>query len=265
MARDSAAVAPRAGHANRADSTYARVNVRYIQLDGRWRSRWPSGFWLACPWSSGPAATAAGRRRQAALAAWPRSSMATLSSSTTCASAWRASMRRKPARPASAGCSAPGPAAREATDALARLVEGKQVRCEPRGLDKYGRTLGVCFRRRPGCERLDGAPGACLGLRQVLHELCEGRGASARRSASASGRARRRRPGNIASSAGHSAEPQAPQGCAIKGNVTAHGKIYHMPWSPWYAQIRMDPDKGRRWFCTEAEAVAAGWRPVNVN
>ena len=61
------------------------------------------------------------------------------------------------------------------------------------------------------------------------------------------------------------AEPKAPQGCAIKGNVTANGKIYHMPWSPWYAQIKMDPDKGRRWFCTEAEALAAGWRPVNIH
>jgi hypothetical protein len=61
------------------------------------------------------------------------------------------------------------------------------------------------------------------------------------------------------------AQPQAPQGCAIKGNVTANGKIYHMPWSPWYAQIKMDPVRGRRWFCTEAEAVAAGWRPVNLN
>ena len=59
------------------------------------------------------------------------------------------------------------------------------------------------------------------------------------------------------------AEPAAPQGCAIKGNITKHGRIYHMPWSPWYAQIRMEAgDKGKRWFCTEAEAVAAGWRPV---
>lgn len=33
----------------------------------------------------------------------------------------------------------------EATGALARAVQDKQVRCEPRGLDKYGRTLGVCF------------------------------------------------------------------------------------------------------------------------
>ena len=56
-----------------------------------------------------------------------------------------------------------------------------------------------------------------------------------------------------------------PEGCAIKGNITKSGRIYHMPWSPWYAQIRIEPDKGKRWFCSEAEAVAAGWRPVQVH
>jgi hypothetical protein len=35
-----------------------------------------------------------------------------------------------------------------------------------------------------------------------------------------------------------------------------------MPSSPWYAQIRMTSAEGKRWFCTEAEAIAAGWRPV---
>jgi hypothetical protein len=58
---------------------------------------------------------------------------------------------------------------------------------------------------------------------------------------------------------------QAPSGCAIKGNITKSGRIYHMPWSPWYAQIRMEPDKGKRWFCSEAEAIAAGWRPVQTH
>jgi hypothetical protein len=38
-----------------------------------------------------------------------------------------------------------------------------------------------------------------------------------------------------------------------------------MPWSPWYGQIKIDPDKGKRWFCTEAEAIAAGWRPVQAH
>ena len=80
--------------------------------------------------------------------------------------------------------------------------------------------------------------------------------------ASASGRASRCRPGTTARKRWAAAEQQAPEGCAIKGNVTKHGSIYHMPWSPWYAQIKIEPDKGKRWFCTEAEALAAGWRPV---
>jgi hypothetical protein len=37
-----------------------------------------------------------------------------------------------------------------------------------------------------------------------------------------------------------------------------------LPWSPWYGKIRIDEAKGKRWFCTEAEALAAGWRPVAV-
>src|SRR5262245_1181714 len=32
-----------------------------------------------------------------------------------------------------------------ATAALTRLLEGKVTSCEPRGLDKYSRTLAVCF------------------------------------------------------------------------------------------------------------------------
>ncbi len=32
-----------------------------------------------------------------------------------------------------------------ATDALQRLLQGRTVSCDPRGLDKYGRTLAICF------------------------------------------------------------------------------------------------------------------------
>lgn len=49
-------------------------------------------------------------------------------------------------------------------------------------------------------------------------------------------------------------------GCPIKGNINDNGeKIYHAPWSKHYAKIRIDTSKGERWFCTEAEARAAGW------
>jgi endonuclease YncB( thermonuclease family) len=52
----------------------------------------------------------------------------------------------------------------------------------------------------------------------------------------------------------------APKNCPIKGNVSDRGRIYHAPWSPWYSKTRVNVSQGDRWFCTEAEAVAAGFR-----
>lgn len=57
-----------------------------------------------------------------------------------------------------------------------------------------------------------------------------------------------------------SASQQAPYGCPIKGNISQNGRIYHTPWSPWYSRTRINLAKGERWFCSEAEALAAGWR-----
>lgn len=50
-------------------------------------------------------------------------------------------------------------------------------------------------------------------------------------------------------------------GCNIKGNISAEGeRIYHMPGQKYYSVTQINPAKGERWFCSEAEAVAAGWR-----
>ena len=49
--------------------------------------------------------------------------------------------------------------------------------------------------------------------------------------------------------------------CTIKGNVNTSGEcIYHTPTSRWYAQIKMNINKGTRWFCSVEEAEAAGCR-----
>ena len=49
--------------------------------------------------------------------------------------------------------------------------------------------------------------------------------------------------------------------CRIKGNVSRRGtRIYHVPGGASYAKTRIDEAKGERWFCSEAEARAAGWR-----
>ena len=51
-------------------------------------------------------------------------------------------------------------------------------------------------------------------------------------------------------------------GCYIKGNINAEGeRIYHVPDSSSYDNTVIDESKGERWFRTESEARAAGWRP----
>ncbi|OIO55546.1 hypothetical protein AUJ46_01090 [Candidatus Peregrinibacteria bacterium CG1_02_54_53] len=61
-----------------------------------------------------------------------------------------------------------------------------------------------------------------------------------------------------------SPQPQAQTGngeCVIKGNVNAKkDRIYHLPGCGSYTQTQIRPGEGDRWFCTEAEAQAAGFR-----
>jgi hypothetical protein len=49
-------------------------------------------------------------------------------------------------------------------------------------------------------------------------------------------------------------------GCSIKGNINNKGdRIYHVPGSRYCAQTQVNESRGERWFCSEAEARAAGW------
>lgn len=56
------------------------------------------------------------------------------------------------------------------------------------------------------------------------------------------------------------AEQKAPNGCPIKGNISDNGHIYHTPWSRHHAGTKIDVEKGERWFCSEADAIKAGFR-----
>jgi hypothetical protein len=56
-----------------------------------------------------------------------------------------------------------------------------------------------------------------------------------------------------------------PPGCAIKGNISVRGnKFYHLPGRKSYPGIIIEPEKGERWFCSEAEALANGWMASQV-
>ena len=48
----------------------------------------------------------------------------------------------------------------------------------------------------------------------------------------------------------------------IKGNISTDSgeKIYHVPGGGFYEQTVIDEAAGERWFCTESDAIADGWR-----
>ena len=50
--------------------------------------------------------------------------------------------------------------------------------------------------------------------------------------------------------------------CNIKGNISINSRerIYHVPGQEYYASTKISPQYGERWFCSEEEARAAGWR-----
>ncbi len=51
--------------------------------------------------------------------------------------------------------------------------------------------------------------------------------------------------------------------CQIKGNISTKGAhIYHMPGQAFYENTGINAAKGERWFCSEAQARASGWRPA---
>jgi endonuclease YncB( thermonuclease family) len=145
---------------------------------------------------------------------------------------------------------------------LEKRVAGQEVRCENRGADKYGRMLGVCF-----------AGALDLNADLVRHGLAWAFLKYSRSYAEVEAEARALRVGiwqgdatpawEHRRQAWETAGAAAPSGCAIKGNVSRGGLIYHTPWSPWYGKVSVDERRGERWFCSEAEAVAAGWRPAS--
>lgn len=57
----------------------------------------------------------------------------------------------------------------------------------------------------------------------------------------------------------------AQDGCNIKGNVSTKGeRIYHVPGQEYYDETVIQSSHGERWFCSEEEARAAGWRRSKV-
>lgn len=161
---------------------------------------------------------------------------------------------------------------RRATRTLAALVHGRAVSCTGRERDRYGRLVAVC---RAGGTEVNQAmvtAGWTLAFRRYSQDYvdAEAQAKQARRGLW-SGRftepwvwRRGGAPARVDSAPGRvvSAGGSRPTKCAIKGNISDNGRIYHTPGSAHYQRTRISERRGERWFCTEAEARAAGWRPA---
>ena len=148
---------------------------------------------------------------------------------------------------------------KEALALMADLVEGREVRCEAIEPDAYGRVVGTCYAGDLdiGSEIVrQGLAWAFVRYSTVYVDV--------ESEARQAGRHIWSGPAQPAweyrAARWEVEEQQAPNGCPIKGNISGNGMIYHPPWSPWYSRTRIDASRGERWFCTEAEAIAAGWR-----
>jgi endonuclease YncB( thermonuclease family) len=148
-----------------------------------------------------------------------------------------------------------------ASQALSRLIGDANVTCARHGGDKYGRIIAVCS---VGGEELNAAMvrlGMAWAFIKYSTRYVELE-AAAKASKAGVWQGDAEAPWIYREHRWQAAGQTAPGGCAIKGNVTGNGQIYHTPWSPWYSKVRVDAAKGERWFCSEAEAQKAGWRAV---
>ncbi len=153
---------------------------------------------------------------------------------------------------------------RAATKTLAALVAGADVACDSRGADKYGRLLGICYANGRDINAAMVQAGMAWAFIKYSTTYVSEEGA-ARLANAGIWQGPSEAPWDFRHKGWQVAEAVAPNGCAIKGNVSSKGHIYHMPWSPWYERVTVDAARGEQWFCSESEAQAAGWRPALTN
>lgn len=153
------------------------------------------------------------------------------------------------------------PCGAAATRALEGLIGSRRVDCHNEGHDKYGRILGVCsINGRDINAEMVRSGYAWAFVKYSARYVAEE--AEARKAKSGVWQGEAEPAWVFREKKWNTAEVAAPSGCAIKGNITANGHIYHMPWSPWYGKVKVEPLKGEQWFCSEADAAKAGFRPV---
>ena len=148
-----------------------------------------------------------------------------------------------------------------AKQALIEFIDGRTIVCRGEDVDAYGRWIARCYLERQEISTWLVSQGHALAYRLFSERLV-----AAENQARLAGRGiwqtKFQSPWDYRRERWQVASQTAPDGCPIKGNINRKGeKIYHTPWgSAHYNRTKISLAKGERWFCDEAEALAAGWR-----
>lgn len=138
------------------------------------------------------------------------------------------------------------------------MVTGRDLTCTGRDHDRYGRLLARCDLAGQDLGAALVSAGAATAYRRYSLDYL-GEEEAARAAGLGIWRGSMQQPEAYRHST--PAQADAPTaGCTIKGNISNNGHIYHLPGQEHYANTRVDPKRGEAWFCTEAEARAAGFR-----
>ena len=154
------------------------------------------------------------------------------------------------------------PCGRHATAALVEFIDVSTVRCEGEDTDRYGRTIAVCYVRGADIEAWMVANGWAMAYRKYsLDYVDEETAAQDARVGLWRGEFVPPWDWRKGERLQATTAPENTTGCLIKGNVSSSGeRIFHVPGAQHYDRTKISEQKGERWFCTEAEAIAAGWR-----
>ena len=153
-----------------------------------------------------------------------------------------------------------------ATGMLRARAEGQAAVCEiTQGRDRYDRVVARCTVGGEDLGRWMVSEGAALAFRKYSldYDLDEKGAAVAGRGLHGSPF---ERPAVFRQAQRDRQQAKSREGvsdaCRIKGNisVSSGARIYHLPGQEHYDKTRISTSKGERWFCSEAEARAAGWR-----
>ena len=162
-----------------------------------------------------------------------------------------------------------------ASDQLAKLVTGREVRCVPTGTDAFDRVLARCSTVGGlDVNRSMVASGHAVAFRKYSMEYVSAETA-ARNAKRGLWSGTFDMPSEVRAGAQETVQPRQAErrptpvrtrtatfsgGCVIKGNHSPRGEfIYHLPDMPYYSRTRAE-----QMFCSESQAQAAGYRRAKV-